>query len=86
MTARCARSETTPDLRYSLMELAETMPDVLSLGRGDPDMHTPASIVEAGVRALELPMARSPVQRPRAFARGAFAERYAARKRAPLRT
>ena len=79
MSARGARSETTTDLRYTLMELAETMPDVLSLGRGDPDMHTPAAIVEAGVRALEHPVAPSPV-RGVSQLRAALAERYAREK------
>jgi aspartate/methionine/tyrosine aminotransferase len=61
------------------MELAETMPDVLSLGRGDPDMHTPAAIVEAGVRAFEHPVAPSPV-RGVSRLRSALAERYAREK------
>ncbi|MDE2859786.1 MAG: pyridoxal phosphate-dependent aminotransferase [Chloroflexota bacterium] len=39
-------------LRYALMELAGQMDDVITLGRGDPDLPTPAHIVEAANRAL----------------------------------
>jgi len=34
------------------MSLAEELPDVIRLGRGDPDLDTAPSIVEAGVQAL----------------------------------
>ena len=34
-------------LRYALMELAATLPDIIALGRGDPDLPTPAHIIEA---------------------------------------
>lgn len=34
-------------LRYSLMELAARLPGVISLGRGDPDLATPAHIIAA---------------------------------------
>jgi aminotransferase len=37
--------------RYTLLELAETIPDVISLGRGDPDLDTPRPIID---RAMEL--------------------------------
>ncbi|HEY6058483.1 MAG TPA: hypothetical protein VIV06_10650, partial [Candidatus Limnocylindrales bacterium] len=33
-------------------DIAATMTDVISLGVGEPDFDTPASIVEAGIRAL----------------------------------
>ncbi|MBI3978396.1 MAG: pyridoxal phosphate-dependent aminotransferase [Chloroflexi bacterium] len=36
-----------------LLEMARAYPDVISLGRGDPDLPTPAHIVEAGKRALD---------------------------------
>ena len=39
-------------LRYALMELSKSIPDAIALGRGDPDMDTPAFIVEAARRAL----------------------------------
>ena len=34
-------------LRYALMEMAATLPDIIALGRGDPDLPTPAHIIEA---------------------------------------
>ncbi len=34
-------------LRYQLMERAAKLPDVISLGRGDPDLATPAHIIQA---------------------------------------
>lgn len=46
-------------LRYALMDLAKTVPDAIALGRGDPDMDTPAHIVEAAnkvMRSGNLPM------------------------------
>ena len=39
--------------RYNLMERAETMSDVIALGRGDPDLPTPRNIVEAAQRAID---------------------------------
>lgn len=48
-------------LRYALMEMA-THPDVIALGRGDPDLDTPAYIIEAtqnSIRNNEIPV--SPV-------------------------
>lgn len=39
-------------LRYALMDLAKQVPDAIALGRGDPDLATPAHVVEAGKAAL----------------------------------
>ncbi len=39
-------------LRYALMELARELDDVITLGRGDPDLDTPAHIVEAAKAAI----------------------------------
>jgi aminotransferase len=39
-------------LRYALMETAKAMNDVIALGRGDPDLDTPAHIVEAAKAAI----------------------------------
>lgn len=39
-------------LRYALMEMAREMEDVITLGRGDPDLPTPPHIVEAAKRAM----------------------------------
>ncbi|MEL7234169.1 MAG: aminotransferase class I/II-fold pyridoxal phosphate-dependent enzyme, partial [Chloroflexota bacterium] len=38
-------------LRYALMEMA-TGPDVIALGRGDPDLPTPSHIIEAAQQAV----------------------------------
>ena len=39
--------------RYDLLERAETMSDVIALGRGDPDLPTPRHIVEAAQHAID---------------------------------
>lgn len=39
-------------LRYAMMELAKQFPNVIALGRGDPDLDTPAHIVEAAKQAM----------------------------------
>ena len=44
-------SDSGTKARYTLLELAETIPDVVSLGRGDPDLDTPRPIID---RAMEL--------------------------------
>ena len=36
-------------LRYRMMDLARTRENVISLGRGDPDLDTPGPIIEAGL-------------------------------------
>ncbi len=48
-------------LRYALMDLAKTIPDAIALGRGDPDLDTPAFIVEAAKKALARPLEISPI-------------------------
>jgi aminotransferase len=48
-------------LRYALMELAKSIPDAIALGRGDPDLATPAFIVEAARKALAGPLPTSPI-------------------------
>jgi aspartate/methionine/tyrosine aminotransferase len=65
------------DKRYSLLELAERLPDVISLGRGDPDAHTAAPIVEAACARLgaEAAPAVPPASGLREL-RLALAERY----------
>jgi aspartate/methionine/tyrosine aminotransferase len=40
-------------IRTKMLELAAGMDDVIALGRGDPDFHTPPHIVEAAKRALD---------------------------------
>ena len=39
-------------LRYALMEMAKQMDGIITLGRGDPDLDTPAHIVKAANRAM----------------------------------
>ncbi len=39
--------------RSKLMEIASGLQDVIALGRGDPDFHTPAHIVDAAKRAID---------------------------------
>ena len=46
MTTTAKPTEGTA-LRYELMDLAARLPDVISLGRGDPDLATPAHIIKA---------------------------------------
>ena len=40
-------------LRTRLMEIASGLPDVIALGRGDPDFHTPSHIVAAAKAAID---------------------------------
>ncbi len=52
------RSEKLQDLggvgiRTRLLEIAATLPDVVLMGRGDPDLPTPKHIIEAGKAALD---------------------------------
>jgi aminotransferase len=42
-------------LRYALMDLAGTMKGAIALGRGDPDLDTPAHVVAAAKEALAKP-------------------------------
>ena len=39
-------------LRYALMELAGQIPDAVTLGRGDPDLNTPAHVIAAARAAI----------------------------------
>ncbi|WP_210483822.1 pyridoxal phosphate-dependent aminotransferase [Microvirga antarctica] len=48
-------------LRYALMDLAKEVPDAIALGRGDPDLPTPAFIVEAARKAAAGPLAVAPL-------------------------
>jgi aminotransferase len=40
-------------IRTKLLEMAAKLPDVIAMGRGDPDLATPPHILEAGKKALE---------------------------------
>ena len=77
MNDRTARQgEQATSLRYRLMELAASRDDVISLGRGDPDLATPAGIWEAALRKLERPPRSTPVRGSEEL-RAAIARRYA---------
>lgn len=52
LTARNTIQDEGTRQRYELTEMADTIPDVITLGRGDPDLPTPAFIVEAAKRAI----------------------------------
>jgi len=52
---RCIASHiqvAAPGIREELLLLADSLPDTIRLGRGDPDLDTAPSIVEAGIKAL----------------------------------
>ena len=42
-----------PGFRMRLLEIASKLTDVIAMGRGDPDFHTPKHIVEAAKRAID---------------------------------
>lgn len=50
LTPRIVQEDTS--YRTRMMQIASTLDDVIAMGRGDPDFHTPAHIVEAAVRAI----------------------------------
>jgi len=52
MTGRKKVSESGTELRYKMMEMAAGLDDVIPLGRGDPDLDTPAHIVQAAKDAI----------------------------------
>lgn len=39
--------------RTKMLEIAATLPDVIAMGRGDPDFHTPKHIAEAAKHAID---------------------------------
>lgn len=46
---------TADEKRFTLVELAATLSDVISLGRGDPDLDTPPRIIEEATRRMAIP-------------------------------
>ena len=52
MTGRKKVSESGTELRYRMMEMAASLDGVIPLGRGDPDLDTPAHIVQAAKDAI----------------------------------
>ncbi len=63
------------EARYSLVELASRLSDVISLGRGDPDLDTPRPVLEEALRLVEGPVERPPLRGLERL-RSAIAERY----------
>ena len=41
--------------RFTLVELAATLDDVISLGRGDPDLATPPHVIDGAHRRMQSP-------------------------------
>ena len=39
--------------RSKMLAMAAKLPDVIAMGRGDPDFHTPQHIVDAAKRAID---------------------------------
>lgn len=76
--AALRKGEQGTSLRYRMMALARTRGDVISLGRGDPDIDTSAEIVEGGLARFATAGA-SPV-RGLASLRDGIARRYAREK------
>lgn len=48
--------------RYSLVEMASRMSDVIMLGRGDPDFDTPGPIIEDALRMMDGSLERTSVR------------------------
>ncbi|MBB3950008.1 pyridoxal phosphate-dependent aminotransferase [Aureimonas jatrophae] len=44
--------EEDESFRTKMLAIAATQPDVIAMGRGDPDFHTPPHIAEAAIRAI----------------------------------
>ena len=61
--------------RFTLVELAATLDDVISLGRGDPDLATPAHVIEEAYRRMRTPAATLDVRGLEEL-RAAIARRY----------
>ena len=84
-SASLRKGERATSLRYKMMALARERENVISLGRGDPDLHTQPAIIESGLAhfasAMGAEMATSdgPVRGLEALREG-IARRYAHEK------
>ena len=84
-SASLRKGERATTLRYKMMALARSRENVISLGRGDPDLHTQPGIVEGGLAHFRgamggrMPASDGPV-RGLSSLRGAIARRYAREK------
>lgn len=70
-----ASGEALTARRYNLIELADTLTDVVSLGRGDPDLDTPPHVIQQACRSLAHGAQVTPVEGLREL-RAALAEHY----------
>ena len=50
------------NIRYRMLDLAAGMDDVISLGRGDPDLHTPAVILKRALERARHPVPSHPIR------------------------
>ncbi len=76
MTSETAKKgQQATSLRYKLIELASEMEDVISLGRGDPDLGTPREIWRGALQRMEEAAVSCPV-RGLPELRAAVARRY----------
>lgn len=55
LLARMASRIQAEDVSYRtrMLEIAATLPDVIAMGRGDPDFHSPRHVVEGAKRAID---------------------------------
>ena len=74
------KGEQGTSLRYRMMALARTRDNVISLGRGDPDIDTSAEIVEGGLERFATSTAAATPVRGLASLREGIARRYAREK------
>ncbi len=54
--------EQKTETRYNLVEMASRMSDVITLGRGDPDLDTPGPIIDGAFQLMDGPIERPPVR------------------------
>lgn len=73
------KGEAATSLRYKMMELASSRDNVISLGRGDPDLDTPRDIWEGALKKMESRADSTPA-RGLGDLREAIARRYAEEK------
>lgn len=78
-SAALRKGERGTSLRYRMMALARTREDVISLGRGDPDIDTSAAIIEGGLAHFAGTADAGPVRGLAALRHG-IARRYALEK------
>ena len=76
-SASLREGERATSLRYRMMALARTREGVISLGRGDPDLDTPAAIIEGGLARFAMASGAPTPVRGLLSLREGIARRYA---------